>query len=634
MVHRFSFLVLSLAALCSGADGDQDQYAGAEVCGSCHRNLADSQSKTAMANTWHGGGAAFLPFHFDQKKTEGNGKASYEVRRADEKLEFSVTSAGKRELVVPVHAVVGGKRHGISFLLAVDQVGGISLERAALIEGRYALSHLGSLVLSPGFLKEPGDHEDELGRVLSPTFEQRCLACHGQPGTLGAGKQGGVRCESCHGPASAHVRSSTGGNRGQHLVRPQTLKGDKIMEVCAQCHTGLSATSHSDPMPEDVLVSSQVPALRNSECFVQSEGKLTCTTCHNPHADSAAVAQSSNDVCLECHSLRAPQHAAICPIDRTQGCVGCHMPLTDSESFRLTDHWIRVHPSPVPKTQSRDESLRSQIVPKREFLRLIVVESDEKANAAIQRLAKGESFSKVAHELSIDPSAPGGGYVGDMELSDMDPKLAAAAAHLPHGGNSGVIEVGGNRIILHRLPRDFKWEAERLFHEASDLNNRGDRAGAVEKDQQALQVYPYFLRALVLMGTVLGQAGEVTRASDILRFAVQLYPRDAFSQFDVALTLDKQPAAQIDAFRRAIELDPDMIAAYQSLGAALYSAGQATEAIATFRRGLQIDPLSAVLYYDLGLALKEQGDLAGATRALELAARLDPEISARKASSH
>jgi superkiller protein 3 len=70
------------------------------------------------------------------------------------------------------------------------------------------------------------------------------------------------------------------------------------------------------------------------------------------------------------------------------------------------------------------------------------------------------------------------------------------------------------------------------------------------------------------------------------------------------------------------------------LGAALYSAGQATEAIATFRRGLQIDPLSAVLYYDVGLALKEQGDLAGATRALELAARLDPQISARKASSH
>ena len=309
------------------------------------------------------------------------------------------------------------------------------------------------------------------------------------------------------------------------------------------------------------------------------------------------------------------------------------MPLTESDSYRLTDHWIRVHPSAGSKAQSEDESLRSQVVPKREFLRMIVVENDEKANAAIQRLAKGEAFSKVAHDLSIDATAPGGGFVGDIALSDIDPKLASAAAHLRYGENSGVIEVGTNRIILHRQARDFKWEADQLFREASDLNNRGDRAGAIEKDQQALQVYPYFLRALVLMGTVLGQAGEAERASAILRFAAQFYPDDAFTQFDLALTLGKHPAAQIEAFRRAIDLDPDMIAAYQSLGAALYSAGRATEALATFQRGLQIDPLSAVLYYDLGLALKERGDVAGAARALELAARIDPEISARKASS-
>jgi predicted CXXCH cytochrome family protein len=631
MLHRFLFLVLSLAALCSGAEGNQAEYAGPETCAPCHRSIADSQSKTAMANTWHGTGAAFLPSHFDEKKTEGDGKASYEVRRAGERLEFLVTSAGKSEWTAAVRAVVGGQRNGVSFLLGVDEVGGISLERPAVIEGRY-VSRSGSLILSPGFLKEPGDHEDELGRVLSPAFERRCLDCHGQPDTLGAGKQGGVRCESCHGPALAHARSFSAENRGQQLVKPRALQGAAIMEVCAQCHTGISSTTHSDPMPEDLLVSSQVPALRNSECFIQSGGNLTCTGCHNPHADSASVVQTSTNVCLRCHSLGAPQHAAICPINRTQGCIGCHMPLTDSDSFRLTDHWIRVHPTPDPKTQGSDESLRSQVVPQREFLRMIVVENDEKANTAMQRLVKGEPFSKVAHDVSIDPTAPGGGYVGDMELSDMDPRLAAAAAHLPHGGNSGVVEVGSNRIILHRLPRDFKWEADRLFREASDLNNRGDRTGAVEKAQQALQEYPYFLRALVLMGTMLGQAGEANRASDILRFAVHFYPKDAFSQFDLALTLGKQPAAQIEAFRRAIELDPDMIAAYQSLGAALFSTGNTAEAIATFRRGLQIDPLSAVLYYDLSLALKEQGDATGAARALELAARIDPEISAHKAS--
>jgi tetratricopeptide (TPR) repeat protein len=306
------------------------------------------------------------------------------------------------------------------------------------------------------------------------------------------------------------------------------------------------------------------------------------------------------------------------------------MPSVQSDSFRLTDHWIRVHPESGPKIQSQDENLRSEVIPKREFLRLIMVDSDEKMKTVMNRLSKGEEFRTVAHDLSDDATAPGGGFAGDLALADMNPQLATAAAHLQKGADSGVINVGSNWFILHRLPRDFKWDADRLYQEAVDLKDRGDRAGAVVKDQRALDVYPYLLRGLVLMGTMLGQAGDADRASAVLGFAAQFYPQDASTQFDLALTLGKQPAKQIEALRRAIEMDPDMVAAYQSLGAALYAAGQRAAAIDTFRSGLQIDPLSAVLYYDLGLALKEQGDSAGASKALGLAGRLDPEVAVRK----
>jgi hypothetical protein len=185
------------------------------------------------------------------------------------------------------------------------------------------------------------------------------------------------------------------------------------------------------------------------------------------------------------------------------------MPDFDSYTFRLTEHWIRVHPDPARKPLPRDESLRSQVVPKREFLRLIVAEDAAKMKTVTERLADGESFSAVAHGLSIDASAPGGGYIGDMQLSDMDPKLAAAAAHLAPGETSGVVETGGNFMLLQRQPRDFRWEADRLFQEASDLKDHGNLAAAVEKNRQALEVYPYFLRGLVLMATMLGQSGKV-----------------------------------------------------------------------------------------------------------------------------
>ncbi|MGA7412072.1 MAG: hypothetical protein WBW33_16465, partial [Bryobacteraceae bacterium] len=176
-----------------------------------------------MANTWHGSVASSLPPDFHERKADANGKASYEVRRAGDLTEFSVVNAGRVKVTAPVRAMVGGKRHGVSFLLGMDQFGGISLERPAMIEARYALSPTGSLVLSPGFLKETGDREDELGRVLSPTFEQRCLGCHGKPDTPGAGKQGGVRCESCHGSGLAHVNSFSGAKGALPSVRPDHL---------------------------------------------------------------------------------------------------------------------------------------------------------------------------------------------------------------------------------------------------------------------------------------------------------------------------------------------------------------------------------------------------------------------------
>jgi predicted CXXCH cytochrome family protein len=564
------FLAFGTAAL--GAEAEHGRYAGSQVCAGCHRAIYDSQAKTAMANTWRANTAVQAPLRFEE------GPLHYQVRRAGQRVDFSVTTAGKEKSMAPVNApvkaMIGGKRHGVSFLLGVDQINGIPLERPALLEGRYAYSPLGTLVRSPGFLKEkPADYEDSLGRVLSPRFERRCLTCHGQPETLGAGKEGGVRCESCHGPAGAHVDSVTAGNHGQALVKPKHLDEANSMEVCAQCHSGLSATGHADPMPEDMIVSRQAPALRQSECFIQSGGNLSCTACHNPHQDSAAVAQSSMNVCLRCHSLSVSQHASICPVNRTQNCVGCHMPTVDSDSFRLADHWIRVHPDPASKPMPPDPSLRSQVVPKWEFLRVIVVDNREKMESITRRLAAGESFSTVAHDSSIDPSAPGGGYIGNTQLSQMDAKLAAVAAQLSYGETSSVIETGSAFMLLQRQARDFRWQADRLFKDASDLKDQGNLTGAVEKNREALAVNPFLLRGLVLMAMMFGEAGKVSRASEVLRFAAQTYPEDASTQFDLALTLNKQPAEQIAALRRAIELDPDMVSAYQNLGAALYANG-------------------------------------------------------------
>jgi predicted CXXCH cytochrome family protein len=632
---------LTLRPFCAASVMDA-RYAGPEVCAKCHKDIALAQSTTAMAKTWDAGVTLPLPSGFDQRKIEGPDPALiYEVRNLDtgarvarsgDKFEYSVTGPLGSKTVLPVEAVIGGKRHGVSFLARIRDLDAIPLARPALIEARYAYSPHGSLVLSPGFQTEkPASLENALGRVLSPAFEQKCLNCHGQPGTLGAGAQGGVRCESCHGPAANHVESLAA--PGAQLIRPKSLAGPKSIEVCAQCHTGLSNINHADPVPTDLLVSSQVPALQHSECFQQSGGLITCTNCHDPHRDASGLAERSTKTCLDCHTAANPRHASICPVNATAGCTGCHMPSVQVNEFSVADHWIAVHPEQGAKAEKTDASLRSLVAPKREYLEIIATDGRGKTEVAHQRLAAGEPFYDVAHEMSLDPTASAGGYIGTVELSEMDPRLAEAAAHLWYGETSGIIEQGGRYVILHRLPRDFRWHANQLFLEAVRLWALGDHKAATAKAQAALKVYPYFLRAHIFMATQIAATGDAARAAYILAFAAQSYPSDAFAQYRYALALSNQPASQIEAFRHAIELEPDIVGAYESLGAALASSGDMAAAIEVFRQGLLVDPLSAILNYRLGVALKQQGDEAGAKQFLSLAAKLDSDITARLAGS-
>ncbi len=550
------------------------------------------------------------------------------MRRRGNQFEYTARLPDGTNLTLPVEVIIGGARHGFSFLSRPDKLDNFLLDRPALVEGRYAYSpSLHSLVVSPGFaLEKPRTFEDALGNALSPTFEQKCLECHGKPQTLGAGHQGGVRCESCHGPAFQHLAAVGKGNPQNGVINPARLNPDQQLEICGQCHTGFAY--QSDPLPDDLLVSNQVNALRRAECFIQSGKQLTCTKCHDPHQDSPRVAETTTAACLSCHSTARNDHASICPVNRTANCIGCHMPSIQKGSFHMTDHWIRVHPEQgVRATQTSDTNMRSRILPKTEFLRLIVTPDRATAERAQQDLQRGDPFGKVAHELSSDPTAPGGGYLGEMELSAMDERLASAAASLQYGANSGIIDLGDRFVILHRLPRDFKWEADQAFEQAAALQQKGDLKGAILKDQQALDIYPYFLRAMILMATSLGQAGDPNRAAEILRFAAQSFPKDSIVQFNLGLSLANQPAEQIAAFERALELDPDMIPCYESLGAALYASGRKQEAIDTFKKGLWIDPLAAKLNYDLGLALSDEGNKLEGERRIALARRADPSIA-------
>ena len=174
-------------------------------------------------------------------------------------------------------------------------------------------------------------------------------------------------CETCHGPGQAHVDDDAKG----HIVKFAMTTPAATNETCLTCHNrgthagwegstherrNLSCiTCHSVHSPAS-QTHQLIKATEGQTCVAchrlqvakteravahlpVREGKMQCSSCHNPHGSIAnvkalKVGNSVNETCYSCHAeMRGPtlwEHAPV-----RENCTTCHDPHGSSNDRML-----------------------------------------------------------------------------------------------------------------------------------------------------------------------------------------------------------------------------------------------------------------------------------------------------------
>jgi predicted CXXCH cytochrome family protein len=381
---------------------DRAGYATSERCEACHPSQYHSWHRGFHRSMTQYATPATVRGDFADRSLRG---AGYEVQLSRRGDEFFVAMVdplwqyqidiGKRQPAageVPPRverriSMVTGSHHMQAYWVPSNQGNGqLSMPFTYLFDDQRWVPR-GEVFLHP-----PGErHEEQVWNI-------GCITCHttaGRPGALGSGwdirtelGEQGIACESCHGPAEAHVAANQNPVRRylQHvrgggdptIVNPARLPVARRSQVCGQCHAltelsddielgngrtyvpgaELEATQpllrplHPTPelarrVREDPLylrnyfwsdgtirVSSRdYSGMIESKCT--SGGEMWCGTCHSLHdsdpANLLARGKDGDAACASCHAaiVAAPAaHSHHLRESDGSRCANCHMPHT------------------------------------------------------------------------------------------------------------------------------------------------------------------------------------------------------------------------------------------------------------------------------------------------------------------
>jgi Tfp pilus assembly protein PilF len=416
-------------------------------------------------------------------------------------------------------------------------------------------------------------------------------------------KSGKIDCMHCH--------TSSGRYR---------FKKEKFNDACVPCH-------------EDKV---SAPAAHTHH-LAEGEGSK-CISCHMPKTAFARMNRSD-------HSMLPPAPAATIAYQSPNACNVCHGDKDAAWADGLVRQWrTRDYQAPllaraalVAAARKRDWSRLPEMLAYVEgkgrdeifatsLIRLMGSSPDERITPVLLTAIKDPSplvRAAAAEAVALRPTPEGVQALLDAtgdEYRLVRVRAAAALAGYPSeplAANARAnLEKANQEYLACVMARPDQWTSH--YNLGNYRLGRGEYQEAVASFDEALELEPQAIMAMVNASIAHARAGEIDNAEKSLQRALKLAPDNAAANFNMGLLKAEknEPRLAEDYLKKALKADPQMAQAAYNL-CIITAKDRIGEAVAWCRKATEFAPQNPAYGYTLAFCLNQKGDKDEAVKTLE-----------------
>ncbi len=491
------------------------------------------------------------------------------------------------------------------------------------------------------------------------TFNTSCYSCHVSqlknnydPATdsyQSTWKEPGINCETCHGPASEHIKIFENAKEGEQvkklgLISTKVFTNEQHNWACAPCHAKMNPISSSYTPGDRFFDNYDLTGLESNDFYpdgrdlgenytytgwmmneCNQSGQIHCVMCHTSSGRDR-FKDNPNDACKKCHEekvINVAEHSGHKEGSTGAVCINCHMPKTEFGKMVRSDHSFR---PPMPEATIKFGSPNACNICHTD-------KTPEWANEIVKKRKNGNyqeqtlQWAEVLNEARLGDWQNADKIFKYIQEEKLNEVVTASFVRLLNGFNNEKkwpILIGA---LNSKSPMVRSSAATGLIGDVSDEAKLGLLQACNDEYKVVRIAAAASLSAFPTNSFSDADKQVLAKAAEEYMNSIVSRPDDWSSHYNLGLYYQNQGenSKALDSYETAARLYPDALMPLIN-SSVLYSyVGNPDKAEENLNKAISIDPDNEAANLNLGLLLAEQGRMDEAAKALEIALKANPK---------